>query len=319
MTGRSHRDAVFSRPQLTRAARRRIGAILVVTALASSATSGQPSPPLPNRADSLKFAAIGDNGTGDKPQFEVAQQMDKARDTFPFELVIMLGDNMYGGQQPADFVKKFQEPYARLLAAGVTFYASLGNHDRPENVSYKPFNMNGARYYTYARKNVRFFVLDTTQLDAKQVAWLDAALQEAKEDWKICYFHHPLYSNAARHGSSVDIRVILEPIFVKHGVNVVFSGHDHIYERLKPQKGIFYFVSGAAGQLRRGNMRPTDQTAAAFDQDQSFMLVEVLENELHFRAISRAGTTVDAGVIQRQARLGATAAKPANAPALASR
>jgi hypothetical protein len=178
---------------------RSLVAILCVAAFASAATSGQPSPPLPNRADSLKFAAIGDNGTGDRPQFEVAQQMDKVRATFPFELVIMLGDNMYGGQQPADFIKKFQEPYARLLAAGVTFYASLGNHDRPENVSYKPFNMNGARYYTYARKNVRFFVLDTTQMDAKQVAWIDAALQDAKEDWKICYFHHPLYS---KRGSS---------------------------------------------------------------------------------------------------------------------
>ncbi len=296
-----------------------ISAILFVAAFASSATSGQPAPPLPNRADSLKFAAIGDNGTGDRPQFEVAQQMDKARAVFPFELVIMLGDNMYGGQQPADFIKKFQEPYARLLAAGVTFYASLGNHDRPENVSYKPFNMNGARYYTYARRNVRFFVLDTTQMDAKQVAWIDAALQAAKEDWKICYFHHPLYSDAARHGSSVDLRVILEPIFIKHGVNVVFSGHDHVYERLKPQKGIFYFVSGAAGQLRRGNMRPTGETAAAFDQDQSFMLVEVVSNELHFRAISRTGNTVDAGVIQRQASVGAAGQKPEQAAALASR
>jgi len=294
-------------------------AILFVAAFTSAAISGQPSPPLPNRADSLKFAAIGDNGTGDRPQFEVAQQMDKVRATFPFELVIMLGDNMYGGQQPADFIKKFQEPYARLLAAGVTFHASLGNHDRPENVSYKPFNMNGARYYTYASKNVRFFVLDTTQMDAKQVAWIDEALQAAKEDWKICYFHHPLYSNAARHGSSVDLRVILEPIFVKHGVNVVFSGHDHVYERLKPQKGIFYFVSGAAGQLRRGNMTPTEQTAAAFDQDQSFMLVEVLSNELHFRAISRTGNTVDAGVIQRQARVGTAERKPEHASEFALR
>ena len=179
--------------------------------------------------------------------------------------------------------------------------------------------MNGARYYTYARKNVRFFVLDTTQMDAKQVAWIDAALQEAKEDWKICYFHHPLYSNAARHGSSVDLRVILEPIFVKHGVNVVFSGHDHVYERLKPQKGIYYFVSGAAGQLRRGNMRPTEQTAAAFDQDQSFMLVEVLRNELHYRAISRTGNTVDAGVIQRQASVGAAEQKPEHATEFALR
>jgi hypothetical protein len=269
--------------------------------LASAVRCGQPSPPLPNRPDSLKFAAIGDNGTGDQPQFDVAQQMDHARTAFPFELVIMLGDNMYGQQQAADFVKRFQQPYAPLLSAGVTFHASLGNHDRPENVSYKPFNMNGARYYTYARRNVRFFVLDSTQMDATQVAWIDAALEGTKEDWKICYFHHPLYSNAARHGPSVTLRLILEPIFVKHRVNVVFSGHDHVYERLTPQKGISYFVSGAAGQLRRGDMRPTAQTAAFFDQDQSFMLVEVLRNELHFRAISRTGTTVDAGVIQRQA------------------
>ena len=105
----------------------------------------------------------------------------------------------------------------------------------------------------------------------------------ATEEWKICYFHHPLDSNADRHGSSVDLRVLLEPIFVKQGVNVVFSGHDHVYERLKPQKGIYYFVSGAAGQLRRGNMSPTHQTAAYFDEDQSFMLVEVAGAEMYFQ------------------------------------
>src|SRR5262245_39839760 len=94
-------------------ARRGIGVFfLAVGVLGSAAVFGQPSPPLPNAANSLKFAAIGDNGTGDRPQFEVAQQMEKVRTTFPFELVIMLGDNMYGGQQPADFIKKFQQPYA---------------------------------------------------------------------------------------------------------------------------------------------------------------------------------------------------------------
>ena len=57
--------------------------------------------------------------------------MMKVHATFPFDLVIMLGDNMYGGQTPADYVKKFEQPYAPLLAAGVKFQASLGNHDRP--------------------------------------------------------------------------------------------------------------------------------------------------------------------------------------------
>lgn len=280
---------------------RRIVATLIVAAVASAALLAQ-STPLPNRPGSVKFAAFGDNGTGDRPQYEVGEQMAKAHGTFAFDLVIMLGDNMYGGQKPSDFVKKFEQPYAALLAAGVKFQASLGNHDRPENVSYKPYNMNGQRYYTYARNNVRFFALDSTFMDPKQLEWLDASLKDTREEWKIPYFHHPLYSNASRHGSSVDLRVLLEPIFLKHGVNVVFSGHDHVYERVKPQKGIYYFVSGAAGQLRKGNMAPSDQTAASFDQDQSFMLVEVAGSDMFFQAVSRTGRTVDSGVIHRQTR-----------------
>jgi 3',5'-cyclic AMP phosphodiesterase CpdA len=285
-------------------AKHRIAAtlLLFVAAVASPRLLAQP-PPLPNRSDSVKFAAIGDNGTGDRPQFEVAQQMTKVHTTFPFDLVIMLGDNMYGGQTAADFVRKFEQPYAALLSAGVKFQASIGNHDRPDQVSYKPYNMNGQRYYTYTRRNVRFFALDSNLMDRRQLEWIDAGLRDAREDWKICYFHHPLYSNASRHGSSIDLRVLLEPIFVKYRVNVVFSGHDHVYERVKPQKGVYYFVSGAAGQLRRGNMEPSEETAASFDQDQSFMVVEIAGSELFFQAISRTGRIVDSGVIRRQAGL----------------
>jgi 3',5'-cyclic AMP phosphodiesterase CpdA len=272
---------------------------LLVAALASAAVVAQ-APPLPNRPGSLKFAAIGDNGTGDRPQYELAKQMTNAHTTFPFDMVIMLGDNLYGSQRPADFVKKFELPYAPLLSAGVKFQASLGNHDRPENASYKLWNMNGQRYYSYVRGNVRFFALDSSAMDPKQVAWIETSLREAREEWKICYFHHPLYSNADRHGASVELRLQLEPIFNRRGVDVVFSGHDHVYERLKPQKGIAYFVSGAAGQLRRGNMSPSEQTAAYFDQDQSFMLVEIAAAELSFQAISRTGKIVDSGVIRNE-------------------
>jgi 3',5'-cyclic AMP phosphodiesterase CpdA len=279
--------------------RRIVPALVVIAAITSAALLAQPSP-LPNRPDSLKFAAIGDNGTGDQPQYDVAKQMAAFHDRFSFDLVIMLGDNMYGGQSPADFVTKFEQPYATLLRAGVKFQASLGNHDRPENVSYGPYNMNGRRYYSYVRNNARFLALDSTQMDRAQLEWIETSLGDAREDWKICYFHHPLYSNADRHGSSVDLRILLEPIFIKHGVDVVFSGHDHVYERLKPQKGIHYFVSGSAGQLRKGNMSPTDQTAAYFDQDQSFMLVEIAGADMFFQTISRTGKTVDSGVIHRQ-------------------
>jgi 3',5'-cyclic AMP phosphodiesterase CpdA len=256
---------------------------------------------LPNRPDSLKFAAMGDNGTGDQQQYDVANQMNAWHMRFPYDLVIMLGDNVYGGQKPADFLRKFERPYKALSDAGVRFYAALGNHDDPTaDVAYPPFDMEGQRYYTYARQNVRFFVLDSNYLDPRQVAWLDSALNAATEPWKICYFHHPLYSDGGRHGSEVDLRVRLEPLFLKYGVQVVYSGHDHIYERIKPQKGISYFVSGAGGELRQGDLKRSAMTAAGFDQDRSFMLNEIAGDDLFFQVVSRTGETVDQGVIHRE-------------------
>ena len=260
----------------------------------------QPTSALPSFPESLKFAVIGDNGTGDSEEYDISARMSEARNTFPFDFVIMLGDNMYGRQQPDDFVAKFERPYGLLLKSGVRFFASLGNHDNPSNRSYSGFNMDGQRYYTYAKKNVRFFVLDSNALEPAQIAWIGGALKDAQEPWKICYFHHPLYSDGGRHGPSVDLRVVLEPIFVKYGVNVVYSGHDHVYERIKPQKGITYFVAGSGGQLRKGDLRRSTNTAAGLDQDQSFMLNEVVEDDLHFQVISRNGRTVDRGTIHRQ-------------------
>ena len=270
--------------------------LLVIGAFRPDAQGGR----LPDRPDSVKFAVIGDSGTGGGPQFDVGRQMAAARTRFPFEFVIMLGDNMYGRQQPQDFVDKFERPYAALLQAGVLFYASLGNHDDQNNRFYKGFNMGGERYYTFARKNVRFFVLDSNQLDPRQRAWLDDALERSEDDWKVCYFHHPIYSDGGRHGSDVSLRVTLEPLLIKHGVNVVFAGHDHIYERLAPQKGITHFVEGASGELRRGDVRRAAATAASFDQDQSFMLVEINGDELFFEAIARTGAIVDSGSIPRK-------------------
>jgi predicted MPP superfamily phosphohydrolase len=279
--------------------------LLVVVALLTAV--GRPLLPaqsasLPAHADSVKFAVIGDTGTGDSLQYDVGARMADARKTFPFELVIMLGDNLYGRQDAQDFATKFEKPYAALLQNGVRFYASLGNHDKPTNRSYPGFNMGGERYYTFVKKNVRFFVLDTNQMDPKQLAWIEAALKQSTDRWKICYFHHPLYSDGGRHGSDVALRVALEPLLVKYGVNVVFSGHDHIYERIKPQRGIIYFVNGSSGELRKGDVHPSPLTAAFFDQDQTFSLVEVADDDLFFEARSRSGRTVDSGVIHRQER-----------------
>lgn len=275
-------------------------AFLVVAGLAAQEVK------LPNTKGSLKLAVMGDNGNGARPQYEVAEMMAKAHEKFPFDTVIMLGDNMYGSQNPKDFETKFSIPYKPLRDKGVKFYAALGNHDNQENRFYKPWNMGGERFYTFKKNNVRFFVLDTDYVDPKQLEWIERELKNSTDDWKIVYFHHPLYSSGGRHGSELDLRVLLEPLFVKYGVNVAFQGHDHVYERVKPQNGIVYFVSGAAGQLRQGDLRKSEITAAGFDQDQSFMIVEIDKDEMWFQAITRSGKTVDSGVIVREKRGGAT-------------
>jgi 3',5'-cyclic AMP phosphodiesterase CpdA len=248
----------------------------------------------------LTFAVIGDNGTGQAPQYDVARQMLKTHATAPFELVLMMGDNMYGAQRPRDFVDKFEIPYGPLLRIGIPFYAALGNHDDPDNRNYPPFNMNGQRYYSVARGAARFFFVDTNFMDDGQVKWIDAALKVATEDWKIVVFHHPIYSDGDRHGPNVALRVILEPMLIKHGVDVVFSGHEHIYERIKEQKGIPYFIVGSSGQLRKGGVTPSSMTAASYADDRVFLLATIDGAEMTFQAISRTGATVDSGVLRNR-------------------
>jgi 3',5'-cyclic AMP phosphodiesterase CpdA len=284
--------------------RRFLVILAAVGAIASLRAGQQPQlraiEPLEPAHESVKFAVIGDNGNGEPVQYDVGRQMDAAHGTFPFEFVIMMGDNLYGRQQPEDFVQKFERPYAPLLAAGVPFYAALGNHDKPTNRDYKPFNMGGARYYTFVKKYIRFVVLDTNLLDDPQIEWAKQTLDQAREPWVIVYFHHPLYSDGERHGSNVELRVVLEPLLVRSGVRVVFSGHEHIYQRTRPQKGISYFIEGSSGQLRKGGAAPTALNAVAFDQDQTFMLVDITGDEMAFRTVSRTGRVVDSGVIQRR-------------------
>jgi 3',5'-cyclic AMP phosphodiesterase CpdA len=213
----------------------------------------------------------------------------------------MMGDNLYGSQQPRDFFLKFESPYGPLLRMGIPFYAALGNHDNPSNRNYPGFNMGGQRYYSFARGPVRFFVFDSNLMDAGQLEWADRGLAQAVEDWKIVVFHHPIYSDGDRHGPNVALRVALEPMLVRHGVDVVLSGHEHIYERIKPQQGITYFIVGSSGQLRKGGLSRSELTAAGFDQDRAFMVASIAGNDLTFQAISRTGNVVDSGVIVRRA------------------
>jgi predicted phosphodiesterase len=255
---------------------------------------------LPLKEKSVRFAIIGDSGTGGREQYEIAQQMEAYRQATKFDFVIMLGDNIYGSHSPSDFVKKFEQPYKPLLNAGVKFYASLGNHDDPNDERlYKPFNMGGERYYAFRKGEVAFFALDSNYMDPKQLDWLDQNLKSSQGTWKICFFHHPLYNDGRHHGSDVDLRTQVLPLFQRYGVNAVFSGHEHVYQRMKPENNIYYFVLGNSGQLMTHDFTGTGEREKGFDTDRSFMIVEIAGDKLYFQTISRTGETIDSGELPR--------------------
>lgn len=256
------------------------------------------------RGDTFRFVALGDMGTGDEGQLAVARQMAALHGEQPFDTVLLLGDNIYPNGDAADFPEKFERPYAELLRRGVRFHAVLGNHDvkngRSAQIGYAPFNMGGRAYYSFAEANglVEFFALDSNRMDQAQAAWLEGALSASKARWKIAFLHHPPYSSGMKHGSSSGLRSVVEPLFVRHKVAAVFSGHDHVYERIKPQRGVQYFVTGAGGQLRRGNLdRRSPLFAAGDDQINSFMSIEVTPERLRFRAVGADGRTLDEGTL----------------------
>ena len=286
---------------------------LLVGAAVVQALSAQQRPPLnppamsassevqaPIGKDSVKFLVIGDSGTGDKGQYDTAAQMWTAHSVFPYEFAIMLGDNLYGSERPQDFVSKFERPYKPMLDANIPFYAALGNHDDPNQRFYKNFGMGGKRFYSYQKGDVRFFALDSNYMDKDQQRWLEDELSKSNAKWKIAYFHHPLYSSGAAHGSEVDLRSIVEPLFIKYNLQVVFAGHEHFYERVKPQKGIHYFTAGGSAKLRSGDiMSNTGLTEKGFDTEQTFMVIEIDGDVLRFQTLSKHGKRIDSGEIRR--------------------
>jgi hypothetical protein len=268
--------------------------------------AGAQLPPvlMPSRRGALTFALIGDSGSGDLPQEQVAQAMlayFTAGRRFPF--VLMLGDNLYDD----DYTGEFLTPYKPLLDRGVRFHAALGNHDRGLQIHFKPFNMNDRDYYSFDEGNARFVALNSNHpRDPAQLAFLDGAFADAGTKWRICFFHHPLYSSGQHAAESRDvIRPALEPALVRNQVNIVFNGHEHLYERVAPQKGVRYFVSGGGGR-NLYDFRASDFDEIGISQHH-FMVVEIDGDRLLFEAITPQQKLLDCGILFRTPEAGGKA------------
>jgi calcineurin-like phosphoesterase family protein len=252
--------------------------------------------PMPSLRGGLVFALIGDAGSGDDPQQAVAKAMLNYFVTARrFKFVLLLGDNLYDD----DYTGEFSRPYKDLLDRGVKFYAALGNHDRDLQIHFKPFNMNDRDYYSFDDGNVRFAALNSNHPnDPAQLKWLDTVFADAPDKWRICFFHHPLYSSGRHAMESRDvIRPALEPALTRNRVHVVFSGHEHLYERIRAEKAIQYFVSGGGGRYLY-DVRPSDFDEVAVS-DHHFMVAQIAGDRMFFEAITPEQKVIDCGVVFR--------------------
>lgn len=306
--------------------RKNIGSVVFIILIFVFAAFGQnginlPLPTGETGKGEFRFAALGDSGTGKKKQLQLAEKMLEIQEKTKFSLLLFLGDNLYEDGSPKAIEKKFLRPYGPLFENNVELRGAIGNHDaRNDNgvlLQQMIFGMGAKTYYSFSKNNslVEFFGLNTTLLAKKkiyyegieQLNWFEDKISRSKARWKITFMHHPLYSSAKRHGFDkgknamiLRVRDKLEPIFVKHNVKVSLHGHDHVYERTKPQQGVQYFVSGAGGKLREENLQ-TDGPFYGFGNDQvlSFMLFSIRRNELTFWSIGSDGEILDSGKIQR--------------------
>jgi hypothetical protein len=245
----------------------------------------------------IRFLAFGDSGGGGIDQATLYGQMFE----YPYELMVHTGDLAYSDGTIDQIEETVFGMYASLFRH-IPFFPASGNHDY-RTMQGAPFRdvfalpgTSSEQWYSYDWGRVHFAALDTEADYATQVAWLDQDLAATTLPWKIVYMHRPPFSSG-QHGSDTSLRTLLTPVLERHGVQLVLAGHDHNYERMKPQNGILHVVTGGGGV----GTRPVGTSSfTAFSEDViHFLLIEVGTDELVMHAIDGTGQEFDSAVVAR--------------------
>jgi hypothetical protein len=249
----------------------------------------------------VSFVAFGDSGEGNDDQYAVLEQLE----TVPWDLMLMLGDVAYPSGTRQQIETKLFQVYQELFRALPVFPVS-GNHEyKSEDAA--PFleafalPENGGpegreRWYSFDWGDVHFVALDTERMGPAQALWLDADLAANRRPWTVVYGHRPPYSSGV-HGSDATFRRLFVPILEAHRVPLVLTGHDHHYERVHPQNGVTYFVTGGGG---RGVRDAGSSTFTAFSEPVIHFVYGVVEGDrLTLHAIDGTGREFDGVVIER--------------------
>jgi tartrate-resistant acid phosphatase type 5 len=268
--------------------------------------------PLPSSTsvEAIHFAVIGDYGEGSQGEADVAVLVKSWKPDF----IITVGDNNYpiGSAETIDehigaYYQEFISPYRGSFGTGADrnrFFPTLGNHDWDSygGLPYlEYFELPGnERYYDFSWGPVYFLALDSDSREpdgvspvSPQAQWTQARLAQADAPWKVVYFHHPPYSSGI-HGPVEWMRWA----FAAWGASVVFSGHDHIYERLTID-GIPYFINGVGGGPIYSIPNLSAGSQFRYNQDYGAMLVDADPFQMTFQFFNRRGELIDSSRISK--------------------
>lgn len=259
--------------------------------------TGFRTPPIADPGAPVRFLAFGDSGGGGPDQYALLEQMY----TVPYDLIIHTGDLAYDSGTIAQFEDNVFGVYADILR-NIPMFPAAGNHDY-ETLRGAPFRSvfalpgdSGEKWYAFDWGSVHFVALDTESDYQIQAAWLDRDLAGTALPWRIVYLHKPPYSSGT-HGSDLALRAALAPILERHHVQLVLAGHDHDYERIVPQNGVAYVVTGGGGV---GTRSVGASSFTAFSEDViHFVYGEATADETVLHAIDATGAEFDAAVVPR--------------------
>ncbi|NWJ52160.1 MAG: metallophosphoesterase [Bacteroidetes bacterium] len=279
--------------------------------------------PVSTHEKSLDFFIVSDWGrNGFINQQDVADQMVKSAENIEPKFIISCGDNFQvngvNSTQDPLWMSSFENIY-KHPSLHVDWYPVFGNHDYKGNtqaeIDYSKISRRWrmeSHYYTFVKKlndsiSARFIFLDTPPLvseyynkegypdiikqdSAKQMEWLKNVLANSKEQCKLVFGHHPVYSASSKHGDTKDLIQKLKPLFEKYNVNAYFCGHDHDLQHLKEGKDkVDYFVVGAGSEIRPNG---TNSMSLFSKSVPGFSIISLYADRFQVRFIDKNGNTV---------------------------
>ena len=281
----------------------------------------------PEPSSFLRLAVFGDPGHSDRRMTKVAGRVAALAATRPLDAALMVGDNSDG--RDATFLciqRDFLYPFSSLLALNVPFYAILGNHDyKPPDLAdaekdFPLFHMRGKAYYskTFGDHLATLFMLDFSKISgsSEETEWLTKELAKCDSAWRIVLIHYPLLASQIAHGGAPALYEVLHPLLSgPHGVDMVLSGHNHVYERRKLTDGVLHVTLGNSCESEDDKFPPDPERALGYNEDLCFGLMEIQPDLLKFDVQNRRGQTVDQfelrhGGPDRNLQLNVTLAQP---------